>query len=497
MKKCYASIDIGASTGRVVVGYVKKSKIHIQEIHRFTNTQINIDGHDCWNIELLKREIIAGLARCKAAGFLPASVGIDTWGVDFVLLDKREKIIGSAVSYRDSRTEKIYKTADEMMPFEKLYERTGIQRQPFNTIYQLLALGQEHPEQLENAKTFMMIPDYLHFFLTGEASCEYTNATTTALINARSAEWDKKVLEAHNIPSDIFLPPSMPGTHLGKLRSEIALEVGFQTTVILPATHDTGSAFLAVPARDNKAVFVSSGTWSLIGVENLEAITNEAARFQNFTNEGGYKMRYRFLRNIMGLWMIQCVRRELNREAYVKGKDVVNPADLLDDVVPNKKYSFADLCAAADEVREFDSFVNANEDRFLSPKCMIAEIQAGCAQLDMPVPKTIGQLMRCIYISLVKCYESVIGDLSLLTNKLYTSINIVGGGCQDEYLNQMCANVCGMPVYAGPIEGTSLGNMAVQMLDAGEFETVQQFRELLVPSFGVVEYVPTIKQIEQ
>ena len=493
MKRCYASIDIGASTGRIVVGYVQNNKIEIKEIHRFNNVQINEGGHDCWNIELLKREIVAGLAKCKNKGFVPTSVGIDTWGVDFVLLDAHNKIIGSAVSYRDARTEKIYKHADSLMPFEKLYERAGIQRQPFNTIYQLLALKRENPEQLDQAKTFLMMPDYLHYFLTGQISNEYTNATTTGLIDARTCTWDASVLDSHGLPAHIFGPISMPGTHLGQLRAEIADEVGFQTEVILPATHDTASAFLAVPARDNKAVFVSSGTWSLIGTENLEAITSEAARFQNFTNEGGYRQRYRFLKNVMGLWMIQCIRRELNGVAYVEGKEVARASELLEDVVPNKQYSFADLCAAADDVREFDSYVNANEDRFLSPACMIAEIQAGCAQLDMPVPKTVGQLVRCVYISLMKCYESVIGDLSLLTNKLYTSINIVGGGCQDEYLNQMCANVCEMPVYAGPVEGTSLGNMAVQMIDAGEFETVQQFRCVLVPSFGVREYVPTIK----
>lgn len=282
MQACYLAVDIGASSGRHIVGWVEDGRIQLQEVYRFENGISRKNGHLCWNVDALAAEVINGMAACRAAGFAPATMGIDTWAVDFVLLDKAGQRIGDAVAYRDERTDGIR----EMLPvsFAKHYARTGIQFQKFNTVYQLAALQKEHPEQLAAAETFLMIPDYLNYLLTGVAANEYTNATTTALVNAESKDWDDELIETLGLPRNIFQPIRTPGTVLGGLLPEIQEKVGFDCQVILPATHDTGSAFLAVPARDEFAVTLSSGTWSLLGVENLAPIATDASRADNFTN---------------------------------------------------------------------------------------------------------------------------------------------------------------------------------------------------------------------
>lgn len=282
MQACYLAVDIGASSGRHIVGWVEDGRIQLQEVYRFENGISRKNGHLCWDVDALAAEVINGMAACRAAGFAPATMGIDTWAVDFVLLDKAGQRIGGAVAYRDERTDGIR----EMLPvsFAEHYARTGIQFQKFNTVYQLAALQKEHPEQLAAAETFLMIPDYLNYLLTGVAANEYTNATTIALVNAESKDWDDELIETLGLPRNIFQPIRTPGTVLGGLLPEIQEKVGFDCQVILPATHDTGSAFLAVPARDEFAVTLSSGTWSLLGVENLAPIATDASRADNFTN---------------------------------------------------------------------------------------------------------------------------------------------------------------------------------------------------------------------
>lgn len=492
---CYAAVDIGASSGRVVLGAVRNDRIELTEIHRFDNIQKRIDGHDCWDIEMLFHETVAGLAKCKEAGFTPKTVGIDTWAVDFVLLDDQDQLIGNAVAYRDERTNGMYSVADRIMAPDAVYRRTGIQRQPFNTIYQLLALKQEHPEQLEQAKTFLMIPDYLAYLLTGTKANEYTNASTTCLLNARTQDWDETILDTFDIPKDIFCEVIMPGTDLGAVSPEIEAQLGYAPHIIAPATHDTGSAYLAVPARDADAVFLSSGTWSLLGVENEGPITSDASRFQNFTNEGGYDLRFRFLKNIMGLWMIQSIRRELNGVSYVEGKTEENQAastkqdaDLPPFEYASTEMGFGDLIEAAQNAQEFEAQVNVNDDRFLAPASMIDEIRRACLETGQPVPSTVGELMRCVYVSLSACYAESIAEMASLTGRTYTSINIVGGGCQDSYLNELTTQACGIPVFAGPVEGTSLGNLAVQMIAAGAFPDLQSVRNAIATSFDVKRF---------
>lgn len=491
---CYAAVDIGASSGRVVVGTVQDGRIELTEIHRFDNIQKRSGGHDCWDIEMLFRETVAGLAKCREAGFVPKTIGIDTWGVDFVLLDKDDHLIGDAVAYRDERTNGMYSIADRIMAPDAVYRRTGIQRQPFNTIYQLIALKREHPEQLEQAESFLMIPDYLAFLLTGTKVNEYTNATTTCLLNARTQQWDSVILDAFGIPQEMFCDVVMPGTDLGVVKPEIEQTLGYAPRVIAPATHDTGSAYLAVPARDNDAVFLSSGTWSLLGVENEGPITSDASRFQNFTNEGGYELRFRFLKNIMGLWMIQSIRRELNGVSYVEGKQETETqaetkATLETELPPfvgsTHEMGFGDLIEEAKAAQDFEAHVNVNDDRFLAPDSMIDEIRLACFETGQAIPTTVGELMRCVYISLSTCYAESIEEMASLTGRTYTSINIVGGGCQDAYLNELTTKACGIPVFAGPVEGTSLGNLIVQMIASGQIEDLQTARDMIRASFDI------------
>ena len=475
--KYYLAIDIGASSGRHILSHVEDGRMVLEEIHRFDNKQIRKNGHDTWDMDNLWSGIIDGMKKCAELGKIPESVGIDTWGVDYVLLDENDEMIGDAVAYRDRRTEGMREIVSEIIPAAELYERCGIQYQSFNTIYQLTALMRENPEQLARAKSLLMIPEYFNFRLSGVKQNEYTNATSTNLVNARGKDWDYEVIEKLGLPKGIFGPLAMPGTALGPLRPEIASEVGYNTTVILPATHDTGSAFLAVPARDESAVYISSGTWSLLGVENSEPITSRESFEENFTNEGGAWYRFRYLKNIMGLWMIQSVRRELNGVAYIAGKEVRVEAE--------KKYSFDDLVELAKSAHDFPSRIDVNKSVFLSPDSMIEAIKDECRASGQRVPESVGEIMQCVYTSLAECYKNAIEGLSRLTGKKYTSVNIVGGGCKDTYLNELTAKSTGLDVFTGPTEGTAIGNLIVQMISAGEYDSLQKARDSVRISFDI------------
>ena len=469
----HLAIDIGASSGRHILGWVEDGRMHLKEVYRFENRLAEKNGHRCWEMDRLWQNVLAGLKACKDAGYTPETVGVDTWAVDFVLLDAAGEILGDTVAYRDSRTEGVRQALEPVLPFAEHYARTGIQYQPFNTAYQLAALQKEHPDQLAAAKTFLMVPDYLNYKLTGVAANEYTNASTTALVGAASRDWDYELIARLGLPRGIFQPICQPGTVLGRLTPVVQAEVGFDCTVLLPATHDTGSAWLAVPARDDRAVYLSSGTWSLLGVENTVPITSAASAAANFTNEGGYGGTYRYLKNIMGLWMIQSVRRELGEHA------------------PNgTRPAFPELIAAAKEAGGYPGLVNADDDRFLAPNSMIGEITAACAEAGYPAPATTGEVMQAIYKSLADDYRRAVAALQSLTGKTYESVNIVGGGSQDGYLNQMAANATGLPVYAGPTEGTALGNLMVQFIAAGEYPDLQAARDAIKQSFAIQEVLP-------
>jgi len=467
MKK-YLAIDIGASSGRHILGSVKNGKITLEEVFRFTNGQIRKDGHDCWDIDRLVESIREGIDVALTKAEIE-SIGIDTWGVDFVLLDEKGERCSDAVAYRDTRTAGADTEIErEVMSFADLYSRCGIQKTSFNTIYQLWALKKEHPEQLAKAARFLMVPEYLNYRLTGNIVHEYTDCSTTSLLDAAKKDWDWDLIEKLGLPKRIFGKLEMPGATVGTYKG---------IKVVLPAMHDTGSAYLAVPARDDKAVYLSSGTWSLLGVENDRAFTDAASCAANFTNEGGAWGRYRYLKNIMGLWMIQSVRRELNGVEYVEGRggEAVGEAlKLLADYEKGHEYSFAELSMIARD-SDYNTVIDVNDQRFMNPASMIGEVIAAATAVGR-APTKLGELMKCVYVSLADCYAKQIAKLSELTGKTYTSLNIVGGGCQDRFLNALTADTTGLEVFTGPVEGTAIGNLIVQMIAAGEFEDLAAAR---------------------
>ncbi len=467
MNKYYLAVDIGASSGRHILAHMENGLMELEEIYRFDNGMVEKNGHKCWDTQRLFAEIKKGMKRCKELGKIPCSMGVDTWGVDFVLLDENEEILGDAVAYRDERTQNMDSEVYQFISEEMLYGRSGIQKQLFNTIYQLMALKVQEPELLAKAKTLLFMPDYFHYLLCGEKVTEYTIATTGQLISPETKDWDYPLFELLGYPKHIFTEVKKPGTVLGCLTSAIAEEVGFSCDIILPASHDTGSAVMAVPSTRPDTLYISSGTWSLMGVELPEAICTEASRKANLTNEGGYDYRYRFLKNIMGLWMIQSVRHELN-----------------------DAYSFAELCSLAEEAKDFPSRVDVNDDCFFAPQSMIQSIKDYCKNSAQPIPETVGEIATVVYQSLADSYKATVHELESITGRHYEAINIAGGGANADYLNQLCANATGRIVYAGPTEATAIGNLLAQMLSSGEFTSLEEARENVFRSFSVKTFLP-------
>ena len=466
----YLAIDIGASGGRHILAHRENEKLCLEEIYRFENRMVRKNGHLCWEMDRLFAEIKAGMARCKAENKIPKSVGIDSWAVDFVLLDEGGKVLGDTVGYRDERTDGMIEAVGNIIPESALYARTGIQQQKFNTIYQLMAIKKEHPEYLKRAQAMLMIPDYFHYLLSGNQSAEYTNASTTQLMDAGKKDWDRELIEMLGFPQRIFQTLSRPGTFVGMLTDEIQKEVGFQCRVVAPATHDTASAVMASPFSGEGAIYISSGTWSLMGIEREQPENSEKSRRYNFTNEGGYDYKYRFLKNIMGLWMIQNVKKELQN-----------------------KYSFAQLCDMAEQT-DFHALVDVDDGCFMAPDSMTEAIQDWCATHGQPVPQTPGELAKCIYESLAHSYARTVEEIEDATGSKYEAINIVGGGANADYLNKLTACISGREVLAGPTEATATGNIAAQMIAAGEFSSLSQARDTIKRSFTIKEYGKGIKK---
>ena len=464
MERYYLAIDIGASSGRHMLASMKDGKMQLEEVYRFPNGMDDKNGTLCWNVERLFTEIKNGLKKCKEIGKIPVSMAIDTWGVDYVLLDKDDRILGDTVGYRDSRTEGMDEKVYEVIPQDELYARTGIQKQIFNTVYQLMAVKESHPEYLEQAESILMIPDYFHFLLTGVKKNEYTNATTGQLVSPKTNDWDYEMIDMLGYNSKMFRPVSMPGTVVGEFTEEVQKEVGFNCTVVLPATHDTGSAVLAVPTNDDDAVYISSGTWSLMGIERKEADCSMESMKANFTNEGGYDHRFRYLKNIMGLWMIQSVKKEFAEDL-----------------------SFAQICEMASK-ETISSIVDCNDDCFLAPKSMIKAVQDFCRKTGQQVPETVGEISSVIYNSLAKCYGDTVKEIEEITGKKYSTIYVVGGGSNAGYLNELTAKYTGKKVSAGPSEATAIGNVIVQMLHDGVFKNLPEARTCVRESFDVVMY---------
>ncbi|HIU75581.1 MAG TPA: rhamnulokinase [Candidatus Pelethocola excrementipullorum] len=466
MEGYYLAIDIGASSGRHMLGHMEDGKLILEEIHRFPNGMQKKDGELCWDFDQLYQEILKGMKRCGELGKIPISMGIDTWGVDFVLLDRQGKVLGNTVGYRDKRTDDMDDLVYQIISERDLYKRTGIQKQILNTIYQLMAVKRQHPEYLEAAHSLLMVPDYLHSLLCGTKATEYTNATTTQLVSPVTKNWDYELIEMLGYPSSIFQPILKPGSILGELTEEVSGQVGFRCKVVLPATHDTGSAVVAVPTNQEGPLYISSGTWSLMGTERLEADCSDISRIHNFANEGGYEDRFRYLKNIMGLWMIQSVKKEFTKD-----------------------YSYAEICEAASR-ETISSLVDCNDSRFLAPESMIEAVRDYCRKTGQKVPMREGELASVIYNSLAVCYRDTVKELTELTGRKFSGIHVVGGGSNAEYLNQLTARYTGLPVYTGPAEATAIGNLLVQMIGGGELKGLREARDCVRKSFDIKVYQP-------
>ena len=464
MNTYYLAVDIGASSGRHILAHLEEGKMVLEEIHRFPNGMVKRDGENVWDVDELFAQIKLGMKKCVQAGKIPVSIGIDTWGVDFVLLDETGQRIGNAVAYRDGRTRGMDEEVYKIIPEDELYARTGIQKAIFNTIYQLMALKVKKPEQLAQAKTMLMMPDYFHYLLSGVAVTEYTNATTGQLVSPETKDWDMELIDRLGYPRQIFRKLVTPGTELGNLTEEIQEEVGFNCKVVAPATHDTGSAVIAVPTESDSTLYISSGTWSLMGTELMKANCSPESKKNNLTNEGGYDYRFRYLKNIMGLWMIQSVKKEIGGAL-----------------------GFGEICEQASHCN-IPSIVDCNDDRFLAPANMTKEVQAACEESGQQVPQGIAEVASVIYNSLAQCYAKTIREIEGITGQKYDRIHIVGGGANADYLNRLTAQATGVPVYAGPTEATAIGNLAAQMMTAGELENLKDARACVFRSFEIKTY---------
>ncbi|MDO4460720.1 MAG: rhamnulokinase [Clostridia bacterium] len=460
----YLAVDIGASSGRHILSHVEDGKMILEEIYRFENGMTERDGHKVWDTVKLFGYIIEGLKKCRELGKIPVSMGIDTWAVDYVLLDENGEILGDSYAYRDSRTKGMDEEVYKIIPQSELYARTGIQKQMFNTIYQLMAVKKFGSEDLEKADRLLMIPEYLNYLLTGEKVSEYTNASTTQLVSPITKDWDYDLIDMLGYPRKIFGELKLPGTKVGRFTDNVKAKVGFDCEVILPATHDTASAVIAVPSLDEDNLYISSGTWSLMGTELKEAQTDPWSEKLNFTNEGGIDYRFRYLKNIMGMWMINSARKELAPDM-----------------------SFPEICELA-EKEDISSIVPANDDRFMAPNKMTVEVQNACRESGQQVPEGIAQVAKVIYYSLAQCYAETLREIEEQTGKHFDSIHIVGGGSNADYLNRLTAKACGRKVYTGPSEGTAIGNIAVQLMAAGEIENLHEARKLIFASFDIGEY---------
>ncbi|MBL8055549.1 MAG: rhamnulokinase [Anaerolineales bacterium] len=472
----FAAVDLGAESGRVMLARFDGAALTLEEAHRFPNVPVRVPvqaGTSLhWDILRLWGDLQHGLAAAgRLAGGPLAGLGVDTWGVDFGLLDRAGQLLGNPVHYRDARTARMLEAAWQRVPRAEIFEQTGIQFMAINTLYQLLALVEARSPVLETAQTLLTIPDLLNYWLTGVVANEFTNATTTQCFNPRTGAWARDLLGRLGIPTGWFGPLVQPGTVLGPLRPALAETLGLGAVpVIAPATHDTGSAVAAVPMTDRNALYLSSGTWSLMGVEVTEPVIDDRTLALNFTNEGGVAGTYRLLKNIMGLWLVQECRRTWAAQGQA--------------------YSYAELTRLAEQAQPFRSLVAVSAERFMAPGDMPARLQAFCRETGQPAPEGVGAVVRCALESLALEYRWVAERLAELTGQTLPVIHIIGGGSQNALLNQFTADATGRTVLAGPVEATALGNVVVQALAAGQIETLAAGRALVRQSFPVQTFPP-------
>lgn len=470
MTKRVLAFDFGASSGRAIIGCFDGDKITLEEVHRFSNDPVSVGGTVYWDVLRLFYEIKQGIIKAKIAGGFD-SIGIDTWGVDFGLIDSEGKLMENPVHYRDARTAGLVDEAFKTMPKEKLYGITGIQFMELNTLFQLISLKKYRPWMLERADKMLFMPDLFGYMLTGKMCAEYSIASTSQLIDLDKRTWSKEILDAFGIKESVFAPLVQPGTVLGELSKEICEECGVDPVpVISVCGHDTQSAITSVPCEDGDFAFLSSGTWSLFGTELDKPIVNETSMNINITNEGGFDGSTGFLKNIIGLWLIQESRRQWKREG--------------------KEYSYADLEKLALAAEPFKCFIDPDAPEFVPHGNIPERVREFCRKTGQFVPETVGEIMRCIYESLAMKYRLTFEKLRECTERDYPVIHVIGGGTKDGLLCQMTANSCDRTVKAGPIEATVMGNVAVQLMSDGSVKNIGQARKIVADSSELKTFEP-------
>lgn len=469
-KNTYLAVDFGGGSGRVIAGTYSQGKLEMEEVHRFPNRQIKLGEHLYWDFPALFEDMKNGLKFAAQRGYRVASIGIDTWGVDFGLLDRQGNLLGNPICYRDSRTEGMVEKVFEVIDKQQHYAQTGIQVMPINTLFQLYNMKLQHNPQLEVAHRLLFMPDLFSYFLTGVANNEYSIASTSELINARSHTWDESVLQALQLPRHLLGEVIFPGTMRGKLKEEIAHETGLgMVDVIAVGSHDTASAVAAVPSSEVPVAFLSSGTWSLLGVELEEPILTEEARRAQFTNEGAVGGGIRFLQNITGLWILQRLMSEWKERGEEQSYDTLLPQ--------------------ASQAR-IDTIIPVDDASFMNPVKMETAITEYCKEHRLTVPQGKAQMVKCVLQSLAYKYRQAVNELNKLIPAPVKQLNIIGGGSQNSLLNQLTANALSIPVYAGPTEATAIGNILTQAMAKGEISNLTMLREVVKQNFTPQVYYP-------
>ena len=471
-QKNYLAVDLGAASGRVVLGEWDGARLNLREQHRFQNAPVRAQGHLYWNLFDLWREIKVGIAHSAHLGSL-AGMGVDTWGVDYGLLDRAGNLLGAPYHYRDMRTDGAMECVWARVPRDQVFAQTGIQFMQLNTLYQLFSQVECNDPRLHIADRMLMIPDLIHYWLTGIKACEYTIASTTQMLDARTRKWATPLLDALNIPSHI-LPDEFvaPGTPLGELNADVQSELGLDTRapVIAVACHDTASAVAAVPNLDATSAYISSGTWSLVGMEVNEPIINPRALRLNLTNEGGVNRTIRLLKNVAGLWLLQASQQHWQNEGHA--------------------YTWSDLQTLALQTKPLASLLDPDAHDFLNPLDMPTAIRAFCQRVGEPAPASVGAIVRACLESLALKYRWVIGALESLTNTRIETVRIVGGGSLNQLLCQFTADATGRIVLAGPVEATAIGNLLMQLIATGELSSLEQGRAMVAASNSLTRYEP-------
>ena len=466
------AIDLGASSGRGIIGTFDGEKITLEENHRFPNEPVMVAGQFTWDIVRILHEIKTSIRKCANSEDNDiASIGIDTWGVDFGFLDKKGHLLANPVHYRDLRTVGIPAYSEDFVSSDEVYDITGIQVLELNSLYQLLAVKKNDPEIFDIAADMLFVPDLLNYFLTGYKQTEYTIASTSQLLDAKKRDWSYELIDKFGLPEKLFSNVVKPGTVCGSFLPSLSEEFGgLNPKVISVAAHDTGSAVLAVPAKSEKFIWISSGTWSIMGTETKDPVISEKSKEYNFTNEGGYGDTIRFSKNITGLWVEQESKRQWEREG--------------------EKISFAELAEMAAEAEPLRCFIDTDDARFATPGNIPKRIADYCRETGQFVPQTKGEIVRCILESLAMRYRYTVECIDEMCGERIPAINIVGGGTKEEQLSQFAATACGRPVYAGPVEATAIGNIAAQAIALGAIKDMWEAREIIANSFEIKEYQP-------